>query len=889
MGMDASKDFFISYTSADQHWAEWIGWQLEEAGYTTILQAWDFHAGGNFVLDMDTATKQAKRTIAVLSPDYLDSRFTPSEWATTFRRDPKGELGLLVPVRVRPCTVEGLLGPIVYIDLVGQKEQVAQATLLAAVKRQRHKPSKAPAFPSIAHMLSERPSFPGVFPRIWNIPYPRNAYFSGREELLSQLAAALRLGQTTALSQPQAISGLGGIGKTQIALEYAYRYYQDYQAVLWSRADTTEALISGFAAFAELLQLPQKDEKDQLIAVETVKEWLKTHDHWLLILDNADELTVVRDFLPTTGQGHTLLTTRAASTGGLANRIEVEILDQDMGALFVLRRAGMLAADASLDQAEPRDVALARELVQEMGGLPLALDQAGAYIEETHDSLSDYLKLYRQYRVTLLKERGGLVLDHPEPVATTWSLSFEKVKQSNPAAADLLRVCAFLQPDAIPEEILLEGASYLGQEIQQFSTNPLTFGKALKALFSYSLIQRNPMEHLLSIHRLVQAVLKDEMDQTTYHLWADRTVQAVGATLPEVDHRTKGRYERCLSHAQGCAGLIEQLHLTSSVATQLLYQTALYLHNHARYVEARQLYEQALHIREQAHGPDDPQVASLLHGLASLYTEQGKYAQAGPLDQRALHIWEQAHGPEHSKVASSLVCLAEQYREQGKYAQAKPLYERALHIWEQAHGPEYSHVAYPLHGLASLYTEQGKYTQAEPLYERALHILVQTLGPEHPKVARLLNDLAEQYREQGKYAQAEPLYERALHIFEQTLEPKHPMIAHPLHGLASLYTEQGKYAQAEPLYERALHIFEQAHGSEHSHVAYPLDGLASLYTEQGKYTQAKPLYERALHILVQVLGPQHRLTQKTAKNYASLLHTMGRETEAHQLEARFFS
>jgi len=158
-----SKDFFISYTHVDQQWAEWITWQLEEAGYTTILQAWDFHAGDNFVRNMDRATKQAERTIAVVSPDYFASNFTHSEWGAAFRRDPKGEQGLLVPVRVRPCDVEGLLGPIVYIDLVDQNEQVAQVTLLAKVKRERYKPTKAPAFPPAA--AHTRPTFPGALPR----------------------------------------------------------------------------------------------------------------------------------------------------------------------------------------------------------------------------------------------------------------------------------------------------------------------------------------------------------------------------------------------------------------------------------------------------------------------------------------------------------------------------------------------------------------------------------------------------------------------------------------------------------------------------------------------------------------------------------------------------
>ncbi len=203
---------------------------------------------------------------------------------------------------------------------------------------------------------------------VWNVPFRRNPFFTGRENLLRQLHDNLTTDKVAALTQAQAISGLGGIGKTQIAIEYAYRYHQDYQAVLWTRADTVEALVSGFVALAELLQVSQQEEQDQHKIVQAVKDWLKTHDRWLLILDNADDLALVRDFLPRAGAGHVLLTTRAVSMGRLASRIEVETLDQETGALFLLRRAGLLAADTSLDQAADGDLALARELVGKMGG-----------------------------------------------------------------------------------------------------------------------------------------------------------------------------------------------------------------------------------------------------------------------------------------------------------------------------------------------------------------------------------------------------------------------------------------------------------------------------------------------------------------------------------------
>src|SRR5438874_641070 len=337
------------------------------------------------------------------------------------------------------------------LDLVDKGEAAARTLLLHKVKRERRKPSSPPVFPSPHHASQsvEHPTFPGALPAVWNIPYPRNPYFTGREEVLRRLAASLRAGATVGISQPQAVSGLGGVGKTQLALEYAYRYYQDYEAVLWMRADTQEALISGFVTFAALLQLPEQEERDQLKLVQAVKHWLTSHTRWLLLLDNADDLTLVRDFLPPAGRGHTLLTTRAASMGRLAQRIEVDALDSEPGALLLLRRADRLAPDAPLEQAEVSERTIALSITQELGGLPLALDQAGAYIEETHCSLADYLQFSRSQRATLLSARGGLVPDHPEPVATTWSLSFEQVEKRSAVAADLLRVCAFLYPDAI--------------------------------------------------------------------------------------------------------------------------------------------------------------------------------------------------------------------------------------------------------------------------------------------------------------------------------------------------------------------------------------------------------------------------------------------------------
>ena len=307
--MSSHRDFFISYTSVDQQWAEWIAWQLEEAGYTTILQAWDFRPGMNFVATMDSALETAKRMIAVLSADYFASDFARSEWTAAFAQDPVGEQANLVPVRVRESgDIKGLLGTRVYIDLFGQDEQSARSILLEGVIRGRIKPEITPAFPgNVSHIVARRPRFPGVLPpHIWTLPFEHNPSFTGREDVLQQMYEALHIGQMVALVPPLTLTGLGGIGKTQTAVEYAYRYLSDYtEAIIWIRAETNESLTEDFLALAEKLSipLPRREEQDQqprdlTAVIDAVKRWLETHDRWLLVFDNVEEMKLIQRFRP---------------------------------------------------------------------------------------------------------------------------------------------------------------------------------------------------------------------------------------------------------------------------------------------------------------------------------------------------------------------------------------------------------------------------------------------------------------------------------------------------------------------------------------------------------------------------------------------------------------
>lgn len=410
------KDFFVSYNKADRVWAEWIAWHLEAAGYTTVIQAWDFLAGGNFVVDMQRAAIEARRTIAVLSPDYLASRFTQPEWAAAFAQDPTGEQGLLLPVRVRECELRGLLPQIVYIDLVDQDEEPAKERLLAGVLRTRSKPSKPPRFPGGAAQqkaASQAPQYPGTptptLPPIWNVPHQRNPNFTGRDELLAQLETSLRSGQATALTQ-QAIHGLGGVGKTQLAVEYAFRHTADYDLVWWIRSEQTATLAADYAALAQKLNLAEKDTTEQSLVVEAVRRWLDRNQRWLLIFDNVNDPKDLDVYRPQSGGGHSLITSRYASWRGMVKPLEVKKLDREKSVEFLVKRSGQIDKEA------------AGELAEALGDLPLALEHAGAYIDATGISLAEYLKLFEAYQTTIFDESEPT--EYPTSITKTWDLAF---------------------------------------------------------------------------------------------------------------------------------------------------------------------------------------------------------------------------------------------------------------------------------------------------------------------------------------------------------------------------------------------------------------------------------------------------------------------------------
>jgi tetratricopeptide (TPR) repeat protein len=654
-----------------------------------------------------------------------------------------------IPLELSGATRHDLSLPGAYDNLFRQlTDQPARKASVVASQIKAMPPA-----PQIEAMLplARKQQFSGP---IWNVPTPRNPFFTGRKKVLGEIESGLKSRGLVALT------GIGGVGKTQTAAHFAHEHRADYTAVLWASAVSEATLVSDFAAIASLLNLPEKDEKDQILAVAAVKRWLEANERWLLVIDNANDLASVHGFIPHAAKGHVLLTTQAQATGDI-QAIEVRDMLPEYGALLVLRRSKVIKADAPLTAAAGAARDAARQISSELGGLPLALDQAGAYIEETGCGTASYLETYRQRRAELLKKRGRFGRDHPKSVATTFALSFKRVASASPAAADLLRLCAFLHPESIPEEIFTEGAAELGPNLSPIAADPLKLDAAFAEILKYSLLRRDVNLKTAGTHRLVQGVMQDGLTKQEKRRWAERAVRAVNKAFPYVEFANWAQCERFVPQALACATLIEAYGFDFEDSAQLLNAAGYYLDDRARFADAEALYRRALAIREKALGPDHPDVATSLNNLAELYRHQGRYAEAEPLYKQALAIWEKALGPEHPDVAISLNNLALLYSDQGKYAQAEPLYQRALGIWEKALGPDHPSVATSLNKLGLLYKMQGKYAEAEPLYHRALAIREKTLGPEHPSVATVLEGYALLLRRTKRGAVARELEARA--------------------------------------------------------------------------------------------------------------------------------
>src|SRR4051795_10406806 len=488
-----ATDFFISHAGRDTGWAEWLGGQLQEAGYTVEMDVWDWAPGQDFVARMETALKRADRLLAVCTEAYFSSTFGGAELRAAFAGPAAagGRIGRIVPVLVEPITLPPLYASLIPLDLTGLDETAAAARLRARLAGGR--PTGPPPFPhpepAPGDGAGDRPGFAGAVPAVWRVP-PRNPRFTGRDGMLAELRRRLHADEATLVVQ--ALYGLGGVGKTQLALEYAHRFAADYDLVWWLDAEQPVLIPDQLATLAARFNLPAgptvADTVDRLLAE------LRGRDRWLLIFDNAERPQQIAAYRPG-GAGHVLITSRSPGWGALGGRMEVDVLAR--AETIALLRARIPALGEQL----------ADKLAAELGDLPLAAAQAAGYLEQTDLPAGDYLRRFRTRRATLLAR--GEVVGYAGRVDTAWALSLERLRGEDPAAVQLLQLAAFLAPEPIPLALFSHHPELMEEPLRGTAADPDALADTVGALVGYSLIRRSADG--FQAHRLVQAVIRQQL------------------------------------------------------------------------------------------------------------------------------------------------------------------------------------------------------------------------------------------------------------------------------------------------------------------------------------------------------------------------------------------
>jgi hypothetical protein len=843
-------DYFISHAGQDTGWAEWLGWQLQEAGYTVELDVWDWAPGEDFVARMAAALERADRLLVVCTEAYFSSAFGGAELRGALAGSAAAE-GRIVPVLVEPVTLPRLYAPLIHVDLTGLDEAAAAARLRTRLAGGR--PTTAPPFPTAGPAPTDKPGFAGALPGVWRVP-PRNPRFTGRDGMLTDLRRRLRSGEGTLVVQ--ALYGLGGVGKTQLALEFAHRFAADYQIVWWVSAEQPVLIPEQLAALAARLGLTpgptMADTVDQLFAE------LRDRARWLLIFDNAERPADIADYRPR-GAGHVLITSRSPGWGALGGRLEVDVLTRTETVALLQARIPALSED------------VADKLAAELGDLPLAAAQAAGYLEQTDLPAADYLRRFRTRRTSLLSR--GDVLGYHGRLDTTWALSLERLRGEDPAGVQLLELASFLAPEPIPLSLFRGHAERLEEPLRNTAADPDALADTVGTLVGYSLARRHPDD--FQVHRLVQAVIRHQLEPDRQQTVAEQVVALLTAAAPGDPENPAG----WAAHAQLAAHVLATAPLGdhSPAGRQLVLDTIRYLQAHGDSTAGRAVAEPLLDRWRAVLGPDHPDTltAGGILTLALISVAEAEAARA--LGEETLQRCRLVFGPDHDTTLWTAVAVIQALFTVGKAEPARALSEDTLRRARRVLGPDHLTTlqAATTHTLALL--AQADAEPARALGQETLQRCLQTLGPDHASTLMAAAAHALTLVALGVAEPARALGEDTLQRARRVLGPDHFT---SLQAATALTLALGLLDQAEParaLGEDTLHRCLQTLGQDHGTSLLAAAALTADLVAVGEAEAARALGEDTLQRCRRVLGPDESITLLAA---SGLTHALARLGEA---------
>ena len=691
---------------------------------------------------------------------------------------------------------------------------------------------------------------------------------------------------------------MGGIGKTELAIQYCYKHFnlnknkipllQPLSASLnWVTNEIFKYKFYNYPGGIYWINAREQNIGSQIIylaykelnleppeKLELVDQVNWIWKHWrrgktLVVLDDVKNYSDIKPYLPPEqSQFKILITTRLNLE--MSNPLDLKVLSE--------KEALKLLTQLINSKKVQQELETAKKLCQRLGYLPIALQLVGRYIKKHRITLTEELERLKNkgliHNSLIVKEKDPTwTLNINRGVAAAFELSWEELSEPAQQIGCLLSLFA-LAP--IPWS-LVENAT-TKQDSEKLENTRVE-------LENLHLLQSEKNNYKL--HQLIQEFFQTKQRKLAI---ANEQKSQICITIAKITDQIPERYT--LSDINYLTPFIPHLIKTANsyqnwLSNKDLVQTftglGKFYQDQGAYKQALPWYQQCLSIIKKRLGEEHPDVANILNKLASLYEAQGRYSKAELLHLKALKLRKKLLGEEHPDVAESLNNLAGLYDIQGKYSKAEALYLQALKIGKKTLGEEHSNIRTGLNNLALVHYNQGKYSKAEALYLQALKIGKKTLGEEHPNIANTLNNLALLYDDQGKYKKAEALHLQALEMRKELLGKKHPDVATSLNNLAGFYNYQGKYKKAEALYLQALEMRKELLGKEHPSIATSLNNLAGLYYDQGKYKKAEPLYLKALEMRKSLLGEEHPDIATSLNNLALLYYDQERYKEAESL------
>lgn len=721
----------------------------------------------------------------------------------------------------------------------------------------------------------------------WIVPFDRNSRFIDREVELTRLESMLFANDEFA---KVAVSGLGGVGKTQLVLELLYRLREKKKqyAAIWIQATNMESLNQGYHAVARRFGIRGSGGKDENMQ-ELVQNFLSEQSagHWILVFDNADDIDMwignpvstqqsskrLIDYIPRSDTGRVIFTTRNRKVAvKLAHRNVVEVgkMTEEMSTQML--RNFLIHKD--LVDSRPADT---RAILTSLTHLPLAIAQAAAYINENAITLGEYLTLMNcqeQEVVELLTEEfedDARYSDMKNPVATTWLISFQAIQRNDPLAADFMSFMACVDHKDIPQNLLPPGPSRQ-REMGSIGT-----------LSAYSFITRRPEDAALDLHRLVHLTVRNWLRREgVLAEWTHRTAARLEYVFPDHDHGNRLTWRSYLPHA--CHVLESDLIANDDACRIALgWKVALCFYNDGRFREAEALFRDVLESRTAVLGAEHPDTLKSMAKLALAYHAQSRFQESKELGLRAMEGQKRVLGEEDPETLSTMGHLAMTYSDLSQWKESEALELQTLELRRRILGSEHPDTLTSMSNLVYLFNCQGWWKQAEDLGKQTVTARKKVLGVENPDTLLSIGNLAHTYNNQGQYHDAEELLAQVVKIRARVLGSDHPHTLSGMSNLAVSYHNQGRLDEAEALQAKVVAVRTTVLGPEHFSTLTSMAHLASTYQSQGRLEEAEQLGLQVVALRKKVLGPEHHHSLNSMTSLASIYLEKGQLAEAEEL------